>query len=101
MRRPNTTTTGHAFGSDWIQAVWQKGQAVAGYDALLYRKDACGAWMSRNEYGQTTTWGWEIDHIRPVALGGADFYDNLQPLQWQNNRHKSDNFPNWGCAVAA
>ena len=101
MRKPNTTTTGQPFGFNWIQAVWQKGRIVTGYDARFYRKDACGAWMSRNEYGQTTSLGWEIDHVMPVARGGADTYDNLQPLQWQNNRHKGDDFPNWSCAIAA
>ena len=38
-------------------------------------------------------------YIQPVALGGPDTIWNLQPLQWKNNRHKSDNYPNWNCAV--
>ncbi len=37
--------------------------------------------------------GWEIDHIKPVAKGGGDELSNLQPLQWQNNRKKGDDFP--------
>ena len=40
-------------------------------------------------------YGWKIDHIKPVAKGGTDDLNNLQPLQWANNRHKSDNYPNW------
>jgi hypothetical protein len=26
---------------------------------------------------------------------------NLQPLYWENNRHKSDNWPTWSCAITA
>jgi hypothetical protein len=35
--------------------------------------------------------------IRPVAAGGGDELENLQPLQWENNRHKSDLWPQWAC----
>lgn len=65
--------------------------------------DCCGALMRRDLYGVTTRkgLGWEIDHIKPVAHGGADDLGNLQPLQWENNRGKSDNFPNWTCSVKA
>jgi 5-methylcytosine-specific restriction endonuclease McrA len=40
--------------------------------------------------------GWEIDHIYPTALGGQTELDNLQPLNWQNNRAKGDTYP-WRC----
>ena len=66
------------------------------------RKDACGAWMRRDHHGRTDSeYGWEVDHVRPVAEGGSDHLANLQPLQWQNNRHKGDSYPNWTCAVRA
>jgi hypothetical protein len=100
-RSPNTTTRGGSFDAATVEAVWQKGQVVAGQDPGTYRKDACGAWMQRSAYGSTDSkYGWEVDHIKPVALDGPDDLDNLQPLQWENNRHKSDDWPKWSCAVA-
>ena len=100
-RQPNTTHEGHSFTPEWIEAVWRKGLVVAGYDSRLFRRDACNAWMKRSDYGQITTFGWEIDHIFPVAKGGQDVFQNLQPLNWQNNRHKGDSYPHWTCAISA
>ena len=101
MRTPSTTRSGSGFTPLQIQAVWQKAQMVSGYDPAVYRKDCCGAWIKRSEYGQRTQNGWEIDHIQPVAANGSDDLSNLQPLQWQNNRHKGDSWPSWSCAVKA
>lgn len=100
-RNFSTKTTGFTFDEATIQAVWNKGTAVNGYDAAKYRRDACGAWMQRDQYGQTAKYGWEIDHIKPVSQGGPDDLSNLQPLYWENNRHKSDSYPNWTCKVRA
>ncbi len=96
-RNHNTNTRGGAFDAATIEAVWQKGKPIAGYPN--YRTDACGALMCRTDYGTTLPHGWEIDHIKPVAKFGGDELANLQPLQWENNRHKSDDWPNWTCKV--
>ncbi len=48
--------------------VWQKGQAVEGFNPDLYRKDPCGAWIVWDKYGvQDSIYGWEIDHIYPKS----------------------------------
>lgn len=83
-----------------IQRIWEKGTIVPGTNPAQFRQDHCGAWMGRDYYGNTnTTWGWEIDHIKPVAHGGTDDVWNLQPLQWENNRAKADG--RQVCAVKA
>ena len=102
-RNPNTTTRGNGFDAATIRAVWNKAQAVYGTDPNVRRKDSCGAWIDWTAYGKTTEngYGWEIDHIKPVAAGGTDDLSNLQPLFWENNRYKSDDYPNWSCKVGA
>ena len=80
-----------SFSDDVIQKVWEKGNIVLGYNCNFWRKDECGAWIGRLNYGdRNSSYGWEIDHIKPVSNGGADSLSNLRPLQWQNNANKQD-----------
>jgi len=94
-RSANTTVSGQPFDQTTISAVWGKAKQDPGY--TIYRKDACGATIQRDEYGKISAYGWEIDHMKPVAKGGTDDLANLQPLHWENNRHKGDDYPNWSC----
>ena len=98
-RSGNSTSWGNGFDPSTVEAVWRKATPVEGNDPNVYRRDGCNAWIRRSEYGQITNYGWEIDHIKPVALGGSDSLSNLQPLHWKNNRRKGDNWPQWSCAV--
>lgn len=86
-RHRNTTKFGSPFDDSLVAEVWAKAP-----QPLLpgVASDICGATIFRQEYGQTTDHGWEIDHIHPVKFGGSDDPDNLQPLHWRNNRAKAD-----------
>jgi 5-methylcytosine-specific restriction endonuclease McrA len=97
----NRTLTGQLFDIVTINVVWQKAKVVPGYDPNVFRKDSCGAWIKKGSYGNSSPLGWEIDHMKPLAKGGSDDLSNLQPLQWENNRHKGDNWPYWTCKLKA
>jgi len=82
-------------------SVWNKGREIVQdgkkFDSSIWRHDICGNVMKYSEHGNTDSDnGWEIDHIKPSALGGTNNLSNLQPLQWENNRKKSDTYP-WSC----
>jgi 5-methylcytosine-specific restriction endonuclease McrA len=97
VRSRNVSTVGRRFEDATIIRVWEKGRPIPGYNSGDWRHDMCGAVMKFSEYGNTDSkHGWEIDHIRPVSKGGTDSIDNLQPLQWENNKRKSDTYP-WHC----
>jgi hypothetical protein len=72
-------------------AAWQKAVVVPGHDPNIHRKDSYGWWIAWVEYGIRSEYGWEIDHIIPLAKRGSDAVGNLQALHWKNNRSKSDN----------
>ena len=77
------------FSEDTVQKVWEKATVVSGNDPKHWRKDECGAWITRNQYGnRDNKYGWEIDHIKPESQGGGEELSNLRPLQWQNNAGK-------------
>lgn len=89
------------FDESTIQQVWMKARQEANNDPNIYRKDYAGAWIRRDQYGKETEYGWEIDHLNPVSNGGTDDLSNLYPLQWSNNRSKSDDYPNWSTSQSS
>lgn len=101
IRRRNTTRSGTDFSTldEWM--VWQNAATIPGLNSALWRQDACGAYMYRHAYGDTNNiYGWEIDHIVPVAHFGGDDWGNLQALHWKNNRFKSDSLHQNYCVIS-
>ena len=93
-----------------IQAAWNRATVVEGFDKNRYRKDACGAWIIRNKYGDTDSlYGWEVDHIVPQSLlRDKGFSDslidnslNLRALQHENNASKQDDYPSYTAVVTS
>lgn len=90
------------YNEELKQIIWEKGIVEPGFDPNLARKDACGAWILRNQYGNTdSNFGWEIDHVYPIVLGGTTVEVNLRPMQWQNNRSKGDDYPSYMACMKA
>lgn len=84
------------FSEEIIEQVWSKAVIVSNNDPNVWRKDYAGAWIRRDHYGnKESEYGWEIDHIKPVSVGGGNELANLLPLQWQNNQTKENQFPEW------
>lgn len=91
------------FTQEQIDAVWEKGRVIKGKDKDVYRLDAAGAIMKKDNRKNNTQYGWEIDHIFPkkrlteagVPENKWDDLVNLSPLQADNNRKKGDDYPDY------
>jgi hypothetical protein len=89
-----TTLNGMQFCEEMKAKVWSKAKIVKGKDPAQIRKDKFGNDIHYNKYGNINSEnGWEIDHSKPKAKKGTDHINNLQPLQWNENRLKSDIYP--------
>ena len=89
---------------------WNAAQTVDGFNKELYRKDACGAWIMWDKYGDTNSiYGWQVDHICPQNLLSSLGYSqkkiddpkNLRALQHQNNASKGDDYPGYIAVVTS
>lgn len=99
-----------AWSEEQIQYVWNRATIVNGFDKSRFRKDACGAWIMWDKYGDNDSlYGWEIDHIVPKALleekgycqKDIDNRDNLRALQHENNVSKGDDYPSYTSVVTS
>lgn len=75
---------------DQIDAVWNKAKKVRGEDSDEVRQDPYGNEIRKDQFGEDTDEGWEIDHIKPESKGGSDAIRNLQALQTEKNRELGD-----------
>lgn len=101
QRTYGTSRNGLGFTDEAKVAVWTRARVIPGLNPAQWRLDACGARMFWADYGKVVErgYGWEIDHMLPVAHNGTDDLSNLQALQWQNNRSKGDTLGQYKCAV--
>jgi hypothetical protein len=60
------------------------------FDDRVEAKDFAGRLVYKNEYGVRSEHGWTIDHILPLAMNGADAWNNIQITHWQTNEEKAD-----------
>jgi len=72
-----------SWSKEQIQKVWEKGKKEPPNDSSLFRKDLCGAWIRRNEYGNKhSIWCWNINKL---DLEKGKDISNLMPLHCKNN----------------
>lgn len=99
-----------AFTKQQIENTWLKGTKVPNYNPAKYRKDACGAWIVKDKYGDThSPYGWQIDHIYPESKlrlrrmdqESIDDPNNLRPMHWKNNKSKGTDYPTYHSVVKA
>lgn len=90
------------FSNEIIEKVWQTGKIVEGVDSKMIRKDPCGAWIVRDKYGMPDNdYGWDIEFIYPVALGGDDNLKNLRATHCANIKSKGNSYPSYIVAVSS
>ena len=93
-----TMINGEKFCEETKKIVWEDAKPIYGKanQKHLKRKDRYGNEIHYNKYGKTDSkYGWEIDHKKPKSRkqNTPDRLTNLQPLQWKENRRKSNTYP--------
>jgi hypothetical protein len=75
---------GLANSDDWRKSqVWANWPSTPGTEM---KRDCDGRWMRKEDHGdRNSQYGWEMDHIRPVALGGSDDLINMRPRHCSGN----------------
>jgi hypothetical protein len=66
-------------------AAWSEALIIVDRDPDIWREDCDGRVIHWDEYGLQSTFGWHIDHIVPLAVGGPDELYNLRARHWEGN----------------
>lgn len=81
---------------------WENASVIPGMDPTRYRKDSCGAIIMWDKYGeQDSPFGWEIDHIYPISMGGTTIKENLRAMQHRNYASKGNRYPYYTAVMTA
>lgn len=79
------------FNEELIQQVWEKGRGMPEQDAIVWRKDECGAWIRHGHFGnENSEFGWKIVN---VSVGGPNVLENLQPFHLKNSYDRGNGQP--------
>lgn len=71
-----------SFKPDQIEDAWEHGRTVAEADPAVWRQDACGAWIRRDQFGREgSEFGWKIENIAGGPPGTAAV---LRPFHCRN-----------------
>lgn len=64
-----------------IDRAWEHGRVLPEADGAIWREDACGAWMRREQIGRQTEFGWKIVNI---SMSGEQTAESVRPFHWRN-----------------
>lgn len=80
---PATEWGFHDYDREVVARTWARAEVIPGNDDELWRKDECGAWIHRLDYGRrSSSFGWEV--FDPSLGRGDGGISAIRPLQWQN-----------------
>jgi hypothetical protein len=92
-----------SYDSDTINRVWEKARIIKGYNPQQFRKDICGAWICKDDYGKhdKLSLGWEIASFNPFKTESSvsTMRTYLLPMQWENYEKRGNDFPDVHCCV--
>ena len=101
VHEKNFTITFKKNSLNIIDTLWNKANIVEGYDPDTLRKDACGAWIRKRDYQNSSSeYGWGIDVIIEKAVDRGNI-SNLRPLHLMNINSRKGKYPFYMSSVTS